>query len=85
MGFAKKSQLKSNLIYLCINLILKWITITFLAGWELSEPEELSDPLEDEELDPEDELFDELEVEAEALPLSLCLRSISEERNMKLK
>ena len=51
---------------------------TFLLCWELSESEELSDPLEDEELEPDEELFDELELEAEMLPFGRGLGGISE-------
>ena len=47
-------------------------------GWELSESVELSLALEDEELEPDEELFDELEEEAEVLPPGLALGGISE-------
>ena len=50
---------------------------TFLLCWELSESEELSDPLEEEELDPEEELFDELVEEPEVLPLGRGFGGIS--------
>ena len=63
-------------------ILIKKLYNTFLGGWELSDPDELSDPLEDEELDPEDELFDELEEEAEVLPLGFCLGGISEKSHM---
>ena len=52
--------------------------------WELSESEELSDPLEDDELEPEDELELEPDVEAEVLPLGRGLGGISEKMKVLL-
>ena len=51
---------------------------TFLQGCGVSESVELSVALDDEELDPEEELFEELEVDADAdvLPLGLGLGGI---------
>ena len=54
--------------------------VDFLLTWELSEPEELSDPLDDEELESEEELFEDVEVDAEVLPLARGFGGILSER-----
>ena len=50
---------------------------TFLLGREISESVELSVALDEVELDPEEELFDELEVDTDVLPLCLALGGIA--------
>ena len=63
----------------CANIAL---LLTFLLGSELSESVELSVALDDEELEPDEELFEELDVEAEVLPPGLALGGMSEKSNV---
>ena len=55
----------------------KLFTITFLLGRELSDSVELSVPEDDDELEPDDELLEDVEVDTEVLPVGLAFGGIS--------
>ena len=58
-------------------MVYKLFINTFLLGREMSDSVELSLPLDDDELEPDDELLEDVEVDTEVLPLGLAFGGIS--------